>query len=208
MGCKVRRSRFRLLVLMVMLGLNIALVAIAWQAISARHAGTGSSVSADPAATGGSATTALSAYALAAPVAAEWASDALLLRARGDWPEGSFSPQLATWVFVFYAPVRGETIQVDVHSREVQLVDASPTTAQLAPQPVSEWQIDSDAIVESFLATAGGHLFLDERANVSMVLSLSLDGTATWTATLVDWDTGDLLRRNFDASNGYLTAGL
>lgn len=204
----MRRSRFRLFILIFMLALNVALVVFAWQVISSRRAGSGASEAAGPVDVAGSATTALSAYDLAAPVADQWASDALLLRARGDWPEGSFSPQLATWVFVFYSAGRGETVQIDVHSREVQLVDSGPTAAQLAPQPATEWQIDSDAIVESFLAAAGGDLFLEERANVSMVLSLSLDGTATWTATLVDWDTGELLRRDFDASNGYLTAGL
>ncbi|MDT8305213.1 MAG: hypothetical protein RRC07_04705 [Anaerolineae bacterium] len=203
----MRRNRFRFFILMLMLAVNVALVAVAWQVLSTRRAGTGSR-SVDAAHSAQAAGTARGAYALAEPVAVEWAGDARLVRARGDWPEGTFNRQLASWVFVFYSAERGETAQITVQSGKVQVVDSGPTTAQLALQPPSEWQVDSDAIVESFLDSAGGELFLDERSNVSMVLSLSLDGSATWTATLIDWDTGELMRRDFNAKDGYLATGV
>lgn len=187
--------------------LNAALVAVAWRVVTARRAADATGETAT-AATIGEATTALTAYALAVPVAVEWASDAVLVRARGDWPEGSFSRQLASWVFVFYSAERGAKAEVNVVGSMVQLGTTSRTGTHLAPVAVSEWAADSDAIVETFLNGAGGALFLGERSHVSMVLSLSLDGAARWTATLVDWDTGEFLKREFDAGNGYLVSGL
>jgi hypothetical protein len=204
----VRRNRFLYLILALMLLLNVALLAFAWQALSSRRAGSAGSVeSAGDAAKTGAANSALAAYALAEPVAINWAADAVLLRVRGDWPEGSFQPHLDSWAFVFYSADRGAIAQINAHGDRAQLISTGAANDALAPVPVSEWQVDSDAIVETFLGGAGGDLFLDERTSVSMVLSLSLSDSASWTATLVDWETGDLLRRDFDAGSGYLTAG-
>lgn len=204
----MRRNRFLYLILALMLLLNVALLAFAWQAFSSRRAGSAGSVeSAGNAAQTGAVTSALAAYALAEPVAISWAADAVLLRVRGDWPEGSFQPHLDSWAFVFYSAGRGEIAQINVHAAGAQLISSSPSNETLAPAPVSGWQVDSDAIVETFLDGAGGDLFLEERNSVSMVLSLSLSDSASWTATLIDWETGDLLRRDFDAGSGYLTAG-
>jgi hypothetical protein len=203
----VCRNRLRLLVLILMVLVNAALVAVAWRVITQRRAADSTDGMAD-AAEGGIASTALTAFALAGPAAAEWAGDAVLVRARGDWPEGSFSRQLASWVFVFYSAERGAKAEVTVVGRDVQVGTTSRTGTNLAPVAASEWAVDSDAIVETFLNGAGGTLFLEERSHVSMVLSLSLDGAARWTATLVDWETGELLKREFDAGNGYLVSGL
>lgn len=202
------RKRFLYLILAFMVLLNAALLVFAWQAISSRRAG--AQPGADGAVAGmsaGEANSALAAYLYAEPVAQNWAPDARLLRARGDWPEGSFAAELENWSFVFYSETRGAIAQINVRDGEAKLVSSGTASEAAAPAPVADWQVDSDAIVAAFLGGAGGELFLEERGSVSMVLSLNLAETATWTATLIDWETGELLRRDFDAGNGYLTAG-
>jgi hypothetical protein len=204
----VRRNRFLYLILALMFLLNVALLAFAWQVLSGRRAAPVSGIeSAGDAAQAGAIDSALAAYVLAEPVAIGWAADAVLLRARGNWPEGSFRPHLDSWAFVFYSADLGAIAQINAHGDAARLISSGPANEALAPVPVSKWQIDSDAIVEAFLGGAGGDLFREERSNVSMVLSLNLSDTASWTATLVDWETGELLRRDFDAATGQLTAG-
>jgi hypothetical protein len=200
----VCRKRFLYLILAFMVVLNVGLLFVAWQKISARQ------VRGNPAgaAVTGEAKSALAAYLYAEPVAQNWAADAHLLRARGDWPGGSFAAELENWSFVFYSEAHGAIAQINVRAGAAELISSGSANEELAPAPVTSWQVDSDAIVTSFLGGAGGELFLDERSSVSMVLSLNLAEMATWTATLIDWETGELLRRDFDAGNGYLTAGL
>ena len=202
------RKRFPYLILAFMVLLNAALLAFAWQMVSSRRAGVEAGAEETEAGMdGGDVQSALPAYHYAEPVATNWAPDALLLRARGDWPEGSFAAELENWSFVFYSEALGAIAQINVRNGEAQLISAGTASEEAAPAPVADWQVDSDAIVAAFLGGAGGELFLEERGSVSMVLSLNLAETATWTATLIDWETGELLRRDFDAGNGYLTAG-
>lgn len=216
------KSRGVVLAFMVLL--NVALLAVAWRVVTTRRAAEGTrppgpaapepAASVQPAVQGapvaGSAPTgtARAAFALAEPLAQSWAGDALLLRARGDWPQGSYSPELENWVFVFYSAGQQATAQINVAGGEAQLVTTGAAANSLTPLAAEQWQVDSDAIVTRFVEGAGGELFIDERQDVTMVLTLAMREKAIWTATLIDWETGDVFGRDFDAQSGFLAPEL
>lgn len=218
--------KIRHVVLGLMVLINIVLLGVAWRVATNRQSGAARlpvAAGGNPAAamqpaqppavtasegTTASVNTALAAYALAEPLAASWAGDAQLLRARGDWPQGSFAPQLENWVFVFYSPGQQETVQINVVEGEARLAATGAADNAMTPTTAEQWQVDSDRIVSHFLNGAGGELFIDERQDVTLVLTLSMGDAAIWTATLVDWETGDVFGREFDAHSGFLAPEL
>lgn len=221
--------KIRHVVLALMVLLNIALLALAWRVVTNRRAEatrpaittaaapsasvqpveqagqTPETTAGDPAAP---AATARGAFALAEPLAQSWAGDAVLLRARGDWPQGSFNPELPNWVFVFYSAGQQATAQVHVVGSEVWIAATGAAPDPFATLTAEQWQVDSDTIVTRFLEGAGGELFIGERQDVTMVLTLTMGETAIWKATLIDWETGDVFGRDFDAHSGFLAPEL
>jgi hypothetical protein len=146
--------------------------------------------------------TAQSAYGEAVPVARAWASDAVLLHARGNWPVGTtFLPDRGSWNFLFFSPSRQMVALVVAGGSEAKIVSQNETREHYQPAAIDNWQVDSPDIVEQLLAN-GGEAFLEEHGEVSLALSLNATDHLLWMATLNATNDNKLFRLRIDPANG------
>lgn len=146
--------------------------------------------------------TAMSAYEQALAVAQEWAQDAQLLNARATLTsETGFQPESAEWGFIFYSASRHESSLIAVTGAAAQLVRSSGSTRAPAAVDVSNWQIDSPAVLEAVLEN-GGQEFIDNHQQVSLMLGLEATERLRWQARLFDMETNDIHIVEIDPTYG------
>ncbi|MFW5941254.1 MAG: hypothetical protein ACOCXI_05610 [Chloroflexota bacterium] len=150
--------------------------------------------------------TAREAYALAQPVAQEWAEDAQLVSASATWPEGAtLAPENAGWSLMFYSPGRSETGLVSVSGNAARLLRNSATNRSLQPRNLDRWQTDSPAVVEALMDN-GGEEFLQTHNQATLSLTFNALDALQWQAQLIDREQGTVLTVEIDPGSGVVTA--
>ena len=148
--------------------------------------------------------TAKSAYEVAAPTALSWAADAALLRARGNWPVGtSFEPERGSWSFLFYSPGQQEVALVVPDGDSARVASESAADQNFEPAGLQQWQADSPDVVERLLAN-GGHAFIQQYGEASLIVALNTMDQLVWTATLNATNANKLFRLQMDPATGQI----
>lgn len=142
------------------------------------------------------------AFGNAQAAAVAWDASAQLNSATATWPPDSdFATGEATWTFTFYAPAQRRTALISVVEDEAKLVSSRGTTRETLTMTESDWQIDSQTIIETLLQS-GGRDFLDAQNGVTLVLTLSAGERATWEAVLFSPISSQSFNLEFDATTG------
>ncbi|HSM58634.1 MAG TPA: hypothetical protein VK879_20945 [Candidatus Sulfomarinibacteraceae bacterium] len=150
--------------------------------------------------------TAQEAFALALPIAQQWAEDAQMVSASATWPEGAaLTPENAGWSFMFYSPGRSETGLVSVSGNAARLLRNSATNRSLQPLDLDRWQTDSPAVVETLMAH-GGEEFLQTHNQPTLSLTFSALDALQWQAQLIDRERRTMLTVEIDPGSGAVTA--
>lgn len=150
--------------------------------------------------------TAQSAYEVVEPAARSWAADAVLLRARGNWPVGAaFEPAQGSWSFLFYSPGRRAVALIVPDGSNGRVVSESETEQRFDPAGLQRWQVDSPDVVEQLLAN-GGHGFIAEHGETSLIVALNAMDRLVWTATLNATRANKLFRLEIDPATGQIIA--
>jgi hypothetical protein len=146
--------------------------------------------------------TAQSAYTEALTVAREWAEDAQLLSARATLTaESGFQAQSAEWGFMFYSASKQESSLIAVTGAAARLVRQSTSMRAPAAVDISNWQIDSPAVLEA-VRKSGGQAFIDSHQQVSLMLGLEATERLRWQARLFDTETNEMHIVEIDPTYG------
>lgn len=179
----------------------VALALLVWSAQNPPSSSLTAGANLDPAAAEVN-HSARSAYEQALAVAQEWAADAQLLSARASLiQETGFRPESAEWGFMFYSASRQESSLIAVSGAAARLVRSSASTRAPAAVDLSNWQIDSPAVLEAVLES-GGQDFIDTHQQVSLMLGLEATGRLRWQARLFDMETNEMHIVEIDPTYG------
>lgn len=169
-----------------------------------------SSSASPPAAEGAEADRAATAkgfYPLALEVATAWQGDVRLVSASADWlgpTAETLEDQEVPWAFNFYSSAARQMYAVAVSAGQARGVRASQVSKTLTPAPLEEWQIDSPAVLTTWLAN-GGRDFLVRypEAQVSAQLRFPSDSpTPVWTVRGLDGQSSAYFVVKIDAASG------
>jgi hypothetical protein len=146
--------------------------------------------------------TAKRAHGLAQPAAERWAADARLVTVQTVWQPGSdFAGGEASWSLTFYSPQQRATALFTVVNGQIAQLSSRETGQALETAGADDWQVDSPVVTELVLAS-GGREFMASQGDSSLVLTLSLVDSPTWTAILVSQETRRNLGIVIDAGSG------
>ncbi len=152
-------------------------------------------------------TTLADAALLAEERARDWAEDATLVRAEGNWIASPGWQRVdvppIVWAFSYYSPSRGELAAVTIRDGEILWVP--PRAIPIIPQPLVDFPPASgaDAVWLSFRA-ANGEAFLRDHPNTQVRFVLqSREGAPTWTVSARQ-DSGQV-QVNMDARSGVVS---
>lgn len=146
--------------------------------------------------------TARSAYAKAVVAARGWDMEAELVSARTTWnrdAQGSYSQM--GWSFVFYSAEQSATALVAVSEDSATLLNSRVSDKVVIPAAIDQWRLDSPAVIESF-NDAVDQTFLDSIGEAIFTLTLNMTEPPSWSAALMNLDSGMYFGVELDASSG------
>jgi hypothetical protein len=148
--------------------------------------------------------TARKAYTVAEPVAQAWAGDAALLTIMGSQSLAPNAPlAVSDWSLIFYSPSRQATALISVVDDQATIISTRSNSPQRQPANLDRWTIDSQAVIEQFVA-AGGREFLSQERATTLSLRLDLEEQVVWKSSLSARETGRTLSLWINASDGDL----
>lgn len=154
--------------------------------------------------------TSLLAYGMAFDKVKGWQPDAALVSGRATWPiiqqESELSGGKESWEFTFYSPTTGEAVSATVVNRQVTLGQPRALKDPLQLHQSGGWQLNSPAVVDQFLETAGREfLAVEKYVSVSMNVDMSTttsSGRPEIMIAAVNIQNGNSLNLWLDATSG------
>jgi hypothetical protein len=148
--------------------------------------------------------TARVAYTLAEPVAQSWAGDAALLTIMGSQSLAPNAPlAVSDWSLIFYSPSRQATALISVVNGQAIIISTRSNSLQRRPANLDRWALDSQAVIEQFLA-AGGREFITQEGATTLSLRLDVEEQVVWKSSLSARETGRTLSLWINANDGDL----
>jgi hypothetical protein len=147
-------------------------------------------------------TTAREAYAIAEPVAHQWAADARLLNISAAWQPGlDFQTGEASWSLTFYSADQSEVSLISIIDKAATLTNSRTIEEFYDPEDLEDWRVDSPYAISQLMST-GGQEFVDHEGGADLTLRLDLDGQPTWKSTLINKDSRRTFSVRLDANSG------
>jgi hypothetical protein len=148
--------------------------------------------------------TARVAYTLAEPVAQSWAGDAALLTIMGSQSLAPNAPlAVSDWSLIFYSPSRQATALISVVNGQAIIISTRSNSLQRRPANLDRWALDSQAVIEQFLAV-GGREFITQEGATTLSLRLDVEEQVVWKSSLSARETGRTLSLWINANDGDL----
>ena len=147
-------------------------------------------------------TTAMEAYAIAEPVARQWAADARLLNISAAWQPGlDFQTGEASWSLTFYSADQSEVSLISIIDKGATLTNSRTIEELFDPKDMEDWQVDSPHAISQLMST-GGQEFMDYEGSADLTMRLNLDGQTTWKSTLINKDSRRTFSVHLNANSG------
>lgn len=154
--------------------------------------------------------TALLAYGMALEQAQAWQDDAVLVSGRATWPiiekESELSGGKESWEFTFYSAEAEAAANATVVNGQVTLGQPRGIEKPLLLHQSGGWQLNSPAVVEQFLDSAGREFLAAEKyVSVSMNVDMSTtteSGRPEIMIAAVNIQNGNSLNLWLDATSG------
>jgi hypothetical protein len=147
-------------------------------------------------------TTAMEAYAIAEPVARQWATDAMLLNISAAWQPGlDFQTGETSWSLTFYSADQSEMSLISIIDKGATLTNSRTIEGLFDPEDMEEWQVDSPQAISQLMST-GGQEFMDREGSANLTMRLNLDGQTTWKSTLINKDSRRTFSLSLNANSG------
>ncbi len=147
-------------------------------------------------------TTAVEAYAIAEPVARQWATDSRLLNVSAAWQPGlDFQTGEASWSLTFYSADQSELSLISIIDKEATFTNSRTIEELYDPEDLEAWQVDSPQAISQLMST-GGQEFMDREGSADLTMRLNLDGQTTWKNTLINKDSRRTFSVRLNANSG------